>query len=146
MNLAECDVWKPFVTIRVWMCRLKKSCDNSWLNMTIGFAMIGWCDDWLGTKDPIPKMHINALRNIAMTSGDFPRLNKWRLNVCPSYSAGWSRIIYAFVHDSTRQMFWQIRSQVDLYVTALFNYHIECAFKNDGKILHPHRLLKGEGW
>jgi hypothetical protein len=47
--------------IQDWMCRLKMSCDDSWLNMTIGFAMIGWCDDWLGAKDPIPKMHFNAL-------------------------------------------------------------------------------------
>ena len=64
---------------------------SEWLNMTTGFAMTGWCDDWLGAKDPIPKMHFNALRNIAMTSGDFPQLNKWWLNVCPSYGAVWSR-------------------------------------------------------
>jgi hypothetical protein len=26
------------------------------------------CDDWLGAKDPIPKKHLNAFPNIALTS------------------------------------------------------------------------------
>jgi UDP-N-acetylmuramyl pentapeptide phosphotransferase/UDP-N-acetylglucosamine-1-phosphate transferase len=54
---------------------LPASDDLFWLIMMISFAMIGWCDDWLGAKDPIPKKHFNALLNIILMSAVLSQLN-----------------------------------------------------------------------